>query len=30
MLRQRVEQMSQQLQLLWGLRHEINFTSSAG
>ena len=30
MLRQRIEQMSQQLQLLRGLRHEINFTSSTG
>ncbi len=30
MLRQRVEQMSQQLQLLRGLRHELSFTSSTG
>jgi hypothetical protein len=30
MLRQHVEQMRQQLQLLRGSRHEINFTSSTG
>jgi hypothetical protein len=30
MLRQRVEQMSQPLQLLGGLRHKTNFIGSTG